>query len=251
MKHLLRATVLCVVAMSNTALANPITAAAYDTLQAAIDANPGKMVFLPDGDHLISEKLRINKDNSGLYGYGRVVQTNPAQPVLEIEHASGIRIHDVTFTRAEGQESAIESGLVLRDVRNVQLRGVRVIDCRSRSAAIDLYDGEDCIIENSEILNYKCITIDDRTDDPEHWGYAFHALDGTGIVVKKASGTIIRDNRIVEKNLMPTRALKAQYQLGVLTEGKHAGARGKFSEAAYRNNYVNSRPSSRRDTGAE
>ena len=32
-----------------------ISAADYDSLQAAVDANPGKMIFLPPGDYPISE----------------------------------------------------------------------------------------------------------------------------------------------------------------------------------------------------
>jgi len=215
-----------------------VTVANGDVLQAVIDANPGRMICLPGGDYIVHETVRISTDNTGIHGYGRIVQENPEAHVLEIEHATGVRIEGITLTRAEGKEDATGHGVLCNDVRRLTLRNVRVVDCRSRSGAIAFQDATNCTIEQCEVLNYKRIAVDDRTDNPEHWGYAFHAIDGTGIEVKSSTGTVIRDNRVLEENLLPTREVKERYHLGTLTEGAHPSVQGKFAASAFANGYV-------------
>ena len=51
------------------------------TIQETLDAQPGRMLFLPAGDYEISEKLVIRSDGSGLYGPGRIIQTQSRSPV--------------------------------------------------------------------------------------------------------------------------------------------------------------------------
>ena len=76
------------------------------SLQEAIDANAGRMIFIPGGEYVIDRSLRITADNTGLYGYGTVVQTNPEEHIVEIYRESevlrGVRIIGLTFRRAEG-----------------------------------------------------------------------------------------------------------------------------------------------------
>ncbi|MBM4093432.1 MAG: hypothetical protein FJ276_29085, partial [Planctomycetes bacterium] len=45
-----------------------LSVADFATLQMAIDANPGRMLFVPAGDYEIKEKIRIHGERSGLYG---------------------------------------------------------------------------------------------------------------------------------------------------------------------------------------
>ncbi len=40
----------------------------YPSLQAAIDANPGCMVYVPNGDHLLTETVMIKTTGTGLCG---------------------------------------------------------------------------------------------------------------------------------------------------------------------------------------
>ena len=61
-----------------------VTSAAYPSIQAALDANPNRVIHVPAGDHRISAKIRVRGENSGLTGTGRIIQTNPEQPILEI-----------------------------------------------------------------------------------------------------------------------------------------------------------------------
>jgi len=185
----------------------------YESIQAAIDANAGQVVFVPPGDYEISEKIRIRTDNSGLWGPGRIVQTNPEQPILEIEGASGVRIRDVTLTRSEGRKETRFEGVIALQCKDLVLESLRVVDNRTRSGAIVLRECEAAEVRNCLVRNYMRISIDDRTGS-EDWGYAFHCIDGTGIVVKHSTGTLIQGNRVVEDHLLPTPEVKEKYRLG-------------------------------------
>ena len=185
----------------------------YGSIQEALDASPGKVLFVPPGSYEIHEKIRIRTDESGLWGPGRIVQTNPDQPIIEIEGASGVRLRDLTLTRSEGRmETPVEGVLALR-CRGLVLDGLRVIDNRTRSGAIVLRECQAAEIRNCLVRNYMRISIDDRTGS-EDWGYAFHCIDGTGIVVKQSTGTLIQSNRVVEENLLPTPEIQEKYHLG-------------------------------------
>src|SRR5262249_6944920 len=83
------------------AFAQSPSAAEYDSIQAAVDANPGKMVFVPAGDYPISRRITITSNDSGLYGPGCIVQTNPEQPIVRVENARGVRLRDLTLTRPD------------------------------------------------------------------------------------------------------------------------------------------------------
>ena len=220
--------------------AEAVSVADYSSIQAAIDAHPGRMVFVPDGDYTVSEKIRIAGEGGGLYGYGRILQSNPETAVLEIEHATGVRIEGITFSRAEGQEDAAAPGILLIDCRDTLLDGIRVRDCRAREAAIELRDCRNCTVRDSVVHNYKRIAIDDRTGPGLNlYGYAFHCIDGTGIMVSRCVGTRIQDNRIVDDRLLPTRENKERYKLGSLTDGKYPSKEGRLASDAFRTGYVN------------
>ena len=55
------------------------------------------MVYVPSGDYSITRKIVLNKDRSGLFGPGRIVQQTVDEPVLEIENASSIEVRDLTM----------------------------------------------------------------------------------------------------------------------------------------------------------
>lgn len=190
-----------------------ISAAKYASIQDAIDANPGRMVYVPPGDYPITEKIRLNKDRSGLCGSGRIIQNNSEQPIIEIENASGIEVRDVELTRSEGKCETTCEGILAMGCRDLVIDNVRVIDNRTRSAAISLRECTGASINRCLVRNYMRVTIDDRTADA-NWGYAFNCTDGTGISVNACAGTRVESNRIVEERLLPTREIKAQHKLG-------------------------------------
>ena len=200
----------------------------YPSIQAALDANPGAVVFVPAGDHLLTEKLRLRAGHGGLRGPGRLVQQNPQQPILEIEDAAGVEVRDLTLTRpADKEETDREAVLALR-CRDLVLENVKVIDHPTRAGAITLRECRDSRISRCLVRNYMRVTVDDRTASPD-WGYAFHCTDGTGLSIQACSGTLIEGNRIVEERLRPTPELKAQHKLGDWS--KRNPVRGHFINA--------------------
>nr|WP_237729315.1 right-handed parallel beta-helix repeat-containing protein [Schlesneria paludicola] len=186
----------------------------YPSIQAAIDANPGREIDVPAGDHVIDATLRISGVRTSLVGRGRIVMSNPARHILEIEHASGIRIEGLTLTRTEGKMDTESPGILISDVRGVTLERVNVIDNRTRSSSIQLQDVHDARILNCEVRNYMTIAVDDRTQNAKLLGYAFRCIDGTGIALNRCRGALIQGNTIVENHLRPTPELKKEHQLG-------------------------------------
>lgn len=193
--------------------ADLISAADYESIQAALNANPGRMVHVPSGDYPITRKLQIRGDRSGLTGSGRIIQENADQPIVEIEDAIGVEIHGVTLTRPEGRRETGGEGILAIRCRDLVIENTRVIDNRTRSAAIALRECRDARISRCLIRNYMRVTVDDRTGSPD-WGYAFNCTDGTGISVSYSRGTLIEANRVVEEHFVPTRELKATHRLG-------------------------------------
>ncbi len=187
--------------------------ASYESIQAALDANRGRLVFVPAGDYEISEKLRVHGAGSGLFGPGRIIQTQPNQPVIEIEKADGAEIRDLTLTRSEGSLETSQEGILAIRCRDLVVENVRVIDNRTRSGAIALRDCVGSRISHCLVKNYMRVTVDDRTASAD-WGYAFNCTDGTGISVSRCVGTLIESNRVVEENLVPTPEIKAKHKLG-------------------------------------
>jgi hypothetical protein len=211
-------------------------ASAYD-LQAAIDANPGGTIEVPAETCTISAPIRITQSGTQLTGALTVVQTDPAQLVLHVEGANDVRIEGLTFTRAKGQQDAEAGGIRVTDSHNMVLDRVRVIDCKAREAAIALEDSSGCVIRDCDVRNYKRIAVDDRTET-ELYGYAFRAIDGTGILVARCQNVVISGNRIIEEALLPTAEMKEQHQLGSLTEGRKPTKPGKLGEGAVAAGYV-------------
>lgn len=221
-----------------TAAAQP-TALDYPSIQAALDANRGRMVFLPPGDYEIRDKLRIAGDNSGLFGPGRIIQANPERPIIEIDHARGAQLSDVTLTRAAGAMETRFEGLIVRDTRDTTIENVRVIDNRTRAYAISILDSADCRIVGCLVRNYRTTTIEDRTQNM-FAGYAFRCLDGSGIVVNNSQGTLIQGNRVVEEKLLPTPQIKEKFGLGKFTARsaeKPARTPRQIWEAQYTDNW--------------
>jgi hypothetical protein len=217
----IRSAVLLVLAMVSLetcdVFAADVSAKDYSSIQAAIDANPGREIQIPAGEHTIDATIRITGEGTSLVGSGRIVMTDPARHILEVEHARQIRIEGLTFTRPEGRMDTLKEGLLISDVHDITIERVKVIDNRTRSGSIRLSQVWNARILNCEIRNYMTIAIDDRTQNAALLGYAFRCIDGTGIVCDRCRGTLIQGNRIVEEHLRPTPEIKDQHLLGKFT----------------------------------
>jgi len=189
----------------------------YPSIQAAIDAHPGKMIEVPAGDFEISEKLRLKGEDGGLWGYGRIIQTNAAAPIIEIENATDVRIIGITLTRPEQNCDTSTEAILAMQCERLRIENVRVINNRTASSAIALRDCRDCEIRGCEVLNYSSITIDDRTSK-DLYGYAFRCISGVGISVQASTGTLIESCRVIERNLLTTPEVQARYDLGTFVK---------------------------------
>jgi hypothetical protein len=127
---------------SSAAVAADLSVADYPSIQAALDANPNRMLFVPAGDYVIKDKIRIRGQRSGLFGPGRIIQESDDQPVIEIENADGAEIRDLTLTRPEGKMETNNEGILAIKCRDLVIDNVRVIDNRTRSGAIALRESQ-------------------------------------------------------------------------------------------------------------
>ena len=218
------------------ASAAELSVTAYPSIQAALDANPNRMLFVPTGDYPITEKIRVRGERSGLFGPGRIIQQSDNQPIIEIENATEAEIRDLTLTRPEGKMETRNEGILAIKCRDLVIDNVRVIDNRSPAGAITLRESRNCRISRCLVRNYMRVSIDDRTQSAD-WGYAFNCTDGTGISVSYSAGCLIEGNRVVEDNFVPTPEIKAKYKLGDFVK-KNAIKGGVMSQHAWDANYT-------------
>lgn len=199
--------------LTHQAIGADLSVSAYPSIQAALDANPDRMLFVPAGDYPITQAIRIKGDRAGLFGPGRIIQENVEQPMILIENATAAEVRDVTLTRPEGKMESRMAGIQAMRCRDLVIDNVRVLDNRSPAGAITLRESKNCRISHCLVRNYMRVSIDDRTQGKD-WGYAFNCTDGTGIDVGYSTGTLIEGNRIIEDNFVPTEEVKKKYKLG-------------------------------------
>lgn len=218
------------------AAAAELSVAAYPSIQAALDANPNRMLFVPAGDSVITETIRIRGERAGLFGPGRIIQENAEQPILAIENAVAAEVRDLTLTRPEGKMESRQEGLLAIKCRDLVVENVRVLDNRSPAGAITLRDSQHCRISRCLVRNYMRVSIDDRTQSKD-WGYAFNCTDGTGISVSYSTGSLIEGNRVIEDNFVPTQEVKAKHKLGDYVK-KNAVKGELMSQQSWDSNYT-------------
>lgn len=210
----------------------------YPSIQEAIDANPGREIYIPSGDHAVEKTIRISGRDTSLVGPGRILMTNPSRHILEIEHARNIRIAGLTFSRPAGSMDTDREGILVSDAQDILLERVKVLDNRTRSGSIRMSEVRNGRILNCEIRNYMRISIDDRTQNAALLGYAFRCIDGSGLVLDRCRGTLIQGNTIIEDHLRPTPELKKEHQLGAFTK-KNATKGLLISQEVWDAEYVN------------
>lgn len=208
----------------------------YPDLQAALDAHPGKVLTLPAGDYPISRKLVLRGDGAGLVGPGRIIQSNPEEPILEIDGLKDVLIRDVTLTRAPGQTECRKSGLLALRCSFLRIDQVRILENRAATGALALRECRFAQVTRCVIRDYMRVSVDDRTRS-EDWGYAFNCTDGTGIQVSHSQGTLIEGNTVIEQTMRPTKEIKERHQLGVWTKKNPTKGR-LLSQAAWDAGYT-------------
>jgi len=210
---------LCVALLALPALGQPppVLATDYPSIQAAIDANPGRVIVIPAGEHRISEPLYLRTDGCGLRGPGVIVQADNDADIVRIERAKGVSIEGLTLTRSEEARECVAHGLFAWGCEGLTLDAVRVIDNRSARAAIRVEQCRDAVVYGCEVLNYKRLGLDDRTQNPGY-GYAFRCIDGTGIHVEHCQDVRVSGNRIIERALLPTPEVVEQNRLGEVVQ---------------------------------
>ena len=208
------------------ATANPIPAsrllsvAEYPSIQEALDANPGRMVFVPAGDHVVTAAIRLRHDRSGLWGPGRIVAANPDEAIVVIESAREVQLLDVTLARPEGKQETHRPGIFVNRSTEVTIGNVRLIDNRGDLASIYVRSSLGVRIRDCLVENYSRISVDDRRRRPDVpnfeviGGYAFRCISGNGIGVRACGRVSLENNRIIERIMIPTPELKAKHQLG-------------------------------------
>lgn len=210
----------------------------YSSIQAAVDANPGKMVFVPPGEYHLDKPVMLTTDHSGLYGYGTLIQNNTAAQIIRIDHASWVRVQGLTLRRPEERMETTEEAIRGDACPHLLIENLKVFDNHSRTGSILVSQADYCTIRGCEVTNYKRISIDNRMDNLDLYGYSFRCIDGTGIIVRECKGTQVLNNRIIEKNLLATQEMKQKYGLGTVTE--RAAKLGRIApKSVGESNYVN------------
>jgi hypothetical protein len=205
-----------------------IRATDYPSIQAAVDANPGRMIFIPSGDHPLDAPIDIRTDNTGLYGHGKLIQTNPDAAVINVRDALGTRVEGLTLTRLQDKTETHREAVFIARASHFRIADLRILDNHSDNAAIRVEASHHGRIAACDIRNYKRIGVDDRTASPLY-GYAFRAIVGDGIVITTSTHLTITDNAIIENRIRSDEAAKAQFKLGQLTEGRAPTKKGKFA----------------------
>ena len=221
--------------------ADQLSVRSHASIQEAVDRNPGQVLYVPSGDHEISRRIRITQDGSGLVGPGRIIQTNPAEPIIDVRDARDVELRDLTLTRPQGKQDTFEEAVRVEDCRDVRLDNLRVLNNRTKSGCIYVLNCEAVDVVDCRVRNYMRIAIDDRTrseGENSDWGYAFNCIDGTGIIVKGSFDTLLRGNRVVEEELLPTPEVKEKFKLGQFV--KRADRKGELvSQDVWDKGYVN------------
>ena len=231
----------CLHAQDVASKSDALSVRSYSSIQEAITQNAGRVLHIPSGDYEITQRIRITRDGSGLVGPGRIIQANPAEPIIDVRNARDVELRDLTLTRPQGKQDTFVEAVRLEDCRDARLANLRIFDNRTKSGCVYVLSCSATDVIDCRIRNYMRVAVDDRAqseNENRDWGYAFNCIDGTGIIVKASSDTLLRGNRVVEEDLLPTPQVKQEFKLGQFV--KRADRRGKLvSETVWDQGYVN------------
>jgi hypothetical protein len=188
----------------------------YRSLQAAIDANPGRMIYVPNGDHLLTTTVMIKTSGTGLCGPGRLVMTDASKDIINVREANDVTIRDIKLFRERGKHDGGRNGIHAEWCDGLVLDGVSVTNNCGENAGLKIENCTHLAVRNCLVRDYKAVTIDDRTRDPNA-GYAFKCIDGNGMKFSDCKGAQITNNRIIETTLVASKENRDKYDLGRVT----------------------------------
>ncbi len=188
----------------------------YPSLQAAIDANPGRTVYVPNGDHLLTETVMIKTSGTGLCGPGRLVMTDASKDIINVREANDVTIRDIKLFRERGKHDGGRNGIFAAWCEGLTVDGVSVMNNCGENAGLKIEHCTRLAVRNCLVRDYKSVTIDDRTGNSE-MGYAFRCVDGNGMKFIDCQGAQITNNRIIETAFRATKENRDKYDLGKVT----------------------------------
>lgn len=214
-----------------------VTADNPASLQQALDARPGQMIYVPPGDYQITQTLQLRSDDSGLWGPGRIIQADPTADIINAEGRKNIQLRNLVLTRPEGKRETHRPGVRLIHCADVRIDNVQILDNQGDLGSVFAAYCSGLQIRNCLIQNYSRIAIDDRTTIA-YFGFAFNCINGTGILVRHSTGTVIENNRIIELLMVPTPELQKKHNLGKYSK-KNPAKGTRMSQEAWDAEYFN------------
>lgn len=188
----------------------------YPSLQAAIDANPGRTIYVPNGDHLLTTTVMITTTGTGLCGPGRLVMTDASKDIINVREANDVTIRDIKLFRERGKHDDGRNGIFAAWCEGLTIDGVSVTNNCGENAGLKIEHCTRLTVRNCVVRDYKSLTIDDRTGNPD-MGYAFKCVDGNGMKFMDCKGAQITNNRIIETVFRATKENRDMYDLGKVT----------------------------------
>lgn len=188
----------------------------YPSLQAAIDANPGRMIYVPNGDHLLTTTVMIKTTGTGLCGPGRLVMTVASQDIIHVREANDVTIRDIKLFRERGKHDGGRNGIFAAWCEDLTIDGVSVTNNCGENAGLKIEHCTRLMVRNCVVRDYKSLTIDDRTGNSD-MGYAFKCVDGNGMKFIDCQGAQIVNNRVIETIFRATEENRDKYDLGKVT----------------------------------
>jgi nitrous oxidase accessory protein NosD len=188
----------------------------YPSLQAAIDANPGSMIYVPNGDHLLTETIMVTTTGTGLCGPGRLVMTDASKDIINVREANDVTIRDLKLFRERGKHDGGRNGIFAAFCEGLTIDGVSVTNNCGENAGLKIEHCMRLAVRNCLVRDYKAMTLDDRTRNPQN-GTAFKCVDGNGMKFMDCKGAQITNNRIIETVFRATKHNRDKYDLGKVT----------------------------------
>jgi hypothetical protein len=186
----------------------------YPSLQAAIDANPGRTIYVPNGDHQLTETVMIKTSGTELCGPGRLVMSDASKDIINVREANDVTIRDIKLIRPPGKGDGGRNGIHAASCERLTIDGVSVINNCGENAGLKIEHCTWLTVRNCLVRDYKAVIVEDRT---QHAGYAFRCVDGNGMKFMDCQGAQITNNRIIETVFRATKENRDKYELGKVT----------------------------------
>jgi hypothetical protein len=202
--------------MSPAAAQADIQSTDYPSLRDAIDAHPGRTIYVPNGDHKLTETVMIKHSGTGLCGPGRLVMTDPSKDIINVHDVNDITFSDIKLTRPQGKGGGSRNGIHAERIEGLTIDGVSVTNNGGENAGLKIERCKHVVVRNCLVRDYKAVTVDDRTRNP-NYGYAFKCIDGNGMKFVNCQSAQITNNRIIETALVASKENRDKYDLGRVT----------------------------------